>query len=233
MPNYQLLTSNEHKGLRVHPAVQNEPHFVQIVTSEFATAATSCPIMFTKDPATGNFFAGVVLSLRPGDPPIKDTIARGGFVPLSIQFNGFYIADQHIAIDRDNPRFSESDGELLFTDSDQPGDYLRQVQNALGRFHAGIEATNNFIRALMELKLVELVDMTLNFDSGERLLIDGLYTVTLDGLRELDDATVLQLFRAGHLELAYTVAGSLKQFGVLAHLRNQMTKNRSGTVAGP
>jgi len=231
MPNYQLLTSTEHKALRVQPAVDNEPHFAQIVTSEFASAATSCPVMFTKDPSTGQFFACAMLSLKPGEAALKDAVARGGFVPLSIQFNGFYISGQQIAIDRDNPRFSDVEGELLFTEADQPGDYLRRVQNALGRFHAGIEATNNLIRALVELRLVEQIDMTLNFDNGERLLINGLYTVTLDGLRSLDDATVLRLFRAGHLELAYIVAGSLKQFNVLAHLRNQRVKPGESKLA--
>jgi hypothetical protein len=223
MPNYQLLTSTEHKALRVQPGVLVEPHFVQVVASEFAAAATSCPIMFTKDPATGTFFAGVVLSLKPGEPAIKDVVSRGGFVPLSLQFNGFYISDQNIAIDRDNPRFSETEGELLFTDSQQPGDYLRQVQAALGKFNAGLQTTDAFIESLMKLKLIEPIDMTLNFDSGERLELQGLYTVSLDRLREIDDAAAIRLFRNGQLELAYVVAGSLKQFSVLAHLRNRRT----------
>lgn len=224
MPNYQLLTPTEHGSLRVLPAAQSEPHFAHIVVNEFSAAATSCPIMFTKDPSTGQFFAGAVLSLKPGESVIRDVVSRGGFVPLSLQFRGFYISDQHIAIDRDNPRFSETEGEPLFTESAQPAEYLREVQVALGKFHAGIEATNALIRSLMEFKLIEPIDMKLNFDNGERLSIDGVYTVTLDGLRKLDDATLIRLFRSGELELAYMVAGSLNQFSVLAHLRNLRTK---------
>ena len=221
MPNYQLLNVQEHQKLRVRPPTQFEPHFVQIVVGEFSVAATSSPIMFTKDPATGSFFAGAVLSLKPGEPPLKDATERGGFTPFAQQFNGFFISDQNIAIDRDNPRFSETEGELLFTDSQQPGDYLRQVQSSLGKFHAGLQATTALIQLLTELKLIEPVDMTLSFDNGERLELQGLYTVSLDSLREIDDAAALRMFRSGQLELADTVAASLKQFGFLAHLRNR------------
>ena len=70
-------------------------------------------------------------------------------------------------------------------------------------------------------KLIEPIDVSLNFDDGERLTLQGLYTVSLDRLRDLDDAAALGLFRAGHLQLAYTMAASLKQIGRLAHIRNR------------
>jgi hypothetical protein len=63
--------------------------------------------------------------------------------------------------------------------------------------------------------------VSLSFDDGERLRLEGLYTVSRDALRELDDVHVLRLFRSGHLQLAYTIAGSINQLAVLAHLRNR------------
>jgi len=48
--------------------------------------------------------------------------------------------------------------------------------------------------------------------------------VSLDRLRDVDDAAALRLFRAGHLQLAYTMAGSLKQVPRLARLRNQRAR---------
>jgi len=224
MARFELLNPNAHSKLRLLPPPDTGAHFTQIVSSEFTTAATSCPIMLTKDPETGNFFAGVVLSLKPGEAPLKSVEERGGFQPLSLQCNGFYISDEHIAVDLDNPRFSEAEGDLLFTETQQPADSLRQVQVALGKFQTGIETTKAFIAALTEHKLIEAIDMSLNFDSGERIALKNLYTVSMDKLHELEDGAIIQLFRAGHLELAYTVAASLKQFGVLAHLRNQHVK---------
>ena len=184
-------------------------------------AATSCPIMLTKDPETGAFLIIAVLSLKPGESPLKSIKERGGFTPLALQCYGFYTTDEHIAIDRDNPRFSETEGEPLFTASLQPDDCLRQVQIGLGRLQAGDEATAVFVQSLMELKLIEPIDMSLKFDDGEHLTLKGLYTVGVDALREIEDAAAVRLFRAGHLELVYLMATSLKQFEVLAQLRNQ------------
>jgi len=221
MAVYELLSPKIHSNLRLDSLKEKTPHFTQIVTSEFAAAAACCPIMFTKEPDTGNFFAGVVLSLKPDEPELKSLEERGGFNPLSLLCRGFYISEEHIVIDRDNSRFNGNDGELLFTESLQPADCLRQIQNALGKFHFGVEATTRFINELVELQLIEPIEMSLSFDNGERLTLQGLFTVSLDALRDIDDVTALKMFRSGHLELAYLVAASLKQFPVLAHLRNQ------------
>ena len=72
----------------------------------------------------------------------------------------------------------------------------------------------------MDLKLVEPIDISLSFDDGQKLSLQGLYTIGLDGLSELDDPTVVSLFRAGHLQLAYTVALSARQLPVMAARHN-------------
>lgn len=221
MPRFELLSPKQHAGLKLNPKNEVTPHFTPVVTSEFLMAAACCPIMLTKEVETGNFYAGVVLSLKPDEQVLKTIAERGGYNPLSLLCNGFYVSDDHIVIDRDNPRFSESEGNLLFTESLQPADNLRKIQSALGKYHAGISATQTFIQALSELKLIEPIDMTLGFDTGERLTLQGLYTVSFDGLRELDDASALKLYRTGYLELAYMLAASRQQFNVLAHLRNR------------
>jgi hypothetical protein len=53
------------------------------------------------------------------------------------------------------------------------------------------------------------------------MTLQGLYTVSLDRLRDLDDPTVVRLFREGHLQLAYTMTGSLRHVGRLAGLRQR------------
>jgi hypothetical protein len=220
LASFELLTANQHQHLRLIIDCDT-PHFAPIVVSEFSEAASSSPIMLAKDPETGDFFSGVVLSMKPGEPTLKSVQERGGFNPLSLQCRGFYISDQHIVIDKDNPRFSSTEGEPLFTATLQPADYLRNVQNALGKLHAGQESTQAFIKAMMSARLIEPVDLTFDFDKGERLFLKNLYTISVDSLNQLDDAKVVEFFRSGYLQLAYLVAGSLKQFNSLAYLRNQ------------
>jgi hypothetical protein len=71
-----------------------------------------------------------------------------------------------------------------------------------------------------------MIEISLKFENGERLTLQGLYTVSLDRLRDLDDVAALQLFRAGHLQLAYTMAASLKHIPRLAQLREQQQATR-------
>ncbi len=226
MARFELLSPEQHQDLRLITQ-SNTPHFTPVVSSEFFDAASSLPIMLTKNAETGEFFTGVVLSMKSGEPPIKNLAQRGGFIPLSLQCNGFYISDQQIAIDRDNPRFSNTEGEALFTASRQPAECLRKVQHALGKLHIGQEQTQAFIKAMTENQLIEPVDLNFSFDGGEKLSLKGLYSISLDSLHQLDDAKVLEFFRSGYMQLAYLVAGSLKQFNSLAHMRNQALLNQT------
>ncbi|HET7811780.1 MAG TPA: SapC family protein [Steroidobacteraceae bacterium] len=225
MPTIELLDARAHGHLKLRPLAGETPHFVQIFPAEFAAAAACCPILFTKDTNTGAFFAGAVFGFRPGENLLGSVEDRGGFNPLILQREGFFISDQNIAIDREHARFSETEGEPLFDGAEQPADGLRAIQRILGSIHQGLEQARVFIAALSELKLIESIDISLGFDGGERLTLQGLYTVSLDRLRDLDDAAALRLFRAGHLQLAYTMTGSLKQMPRLARLRNQRARS--------
>jgi hypothetical protein len=221
VPNIELLSPQTHARLRIRPAGADTPHFVQVLVSEFAAAAACCPILFTKEAATGGFYAGAMFGFKAGENLLGSADDRGGFHPLMLQREGFFMAERHIAIDRDHGRFSELDGEPLFDEGQGPGNSLRAIQRALGEIHAGLEPTKRFIEALVELKLIEPIDISLKFEDGERLTLQGLYTVSLDQLRDLDDAAVLRLFRAGHLQLAYITASSLKQIPRLVRLRER------------
>lgn len=221
MANHELLSPQSHAHLRLLPRQGAEPHFVQIVPSEFVAAALAGPILFSKDPGTGEFYAGVALGLKPGEDVLRSKEDRGGFEPLSLQRDGFFISGERIAIDPANPRFSATEGEPLFDSAQLPNTPLRRIQRILMQLREGVEQTAALVGDLMALRLIEPIDISLNFDDGERLALEGLYTVSRDALRDLADADVLRLFRTGHLQLAYTMANSLNQLSVLAHLRNR------------
>jgi hypothetical protein len=221
MSSLERLNPQDHGRIRLRPWTGPEPHFVQIVPVEFAAAAACCPILFSKDSSSGALYPGAMLGLKPGEGPLKDVVDRGGFEPLNLQREGFFISGEHIAIDRSNPRFSDSEGEPLFDEAQQPSVSLRRIQRVLRQLHEGTAQTDAFIRNLMELKIVEPIDVSLSFDNGERLTLQGLYTVSRDALRDVGDADVVRMFRSGHLQLALTMAESLNQLRILAQLRNR------------
>lgn len=212
------LNSETHRDLTVGPPVRDGRNFVQIVASEFAAAASTCPILFSKSPETGQFYAGAMFGFRPEEPPLAPDDA---FVPLDVERQAFFIAGEYLAIDPDHPRFTAKDGQQLFDGEGQPGDRLRRIQRALAQLQLGVEPTDAFIRALLDLKLIEPIDISLRFDDGETLQLQGLYTVARDSLQDLADAEALKLFRDGHLQLAHTMLASLEHIPLMASRRNK------------
>jgi hypothetical protein len=211
------LNPDDHRDLAVRPIPSETRRFAEIVVSEFAAAAVCCPIFFTKSAETGRFYSGALFGFAEGSP-LTGNEADGidPFVSLDRKRTGFYIAGDHIAIDETCPRFSRREGEPLFQSDGSPAPALRAIQAVLTQLHTGKIETEAFIEAMMDLGLIEPIDVSLSFDDGQKLSLQGLYTIGLDGLSDLDDATVVSLFRTGHLQLAYTVALSARQLPAMA-----------------
>ncbi|MGK6321971.1 SapC family protein [Sphingomonas sp. DT-51] len=224
MASWELLASERHAALTMRRAEAAGRHFVQVVPGEFAKLATCCPIVLTKHPETGRFYAGALLGFLPGENLAGDL---DGVMPLDLEREGFFIVDADIAVDLEQPRFAaanmaaESERLALFDGDGAPSAHLRRVQRALGLLHAGLQESEALVQALLDARLVEPIDVSLSFDDGERLRLEGLYTVSRDALAELDDATALRLFRAGQLHHAHTLIDSLQQIARLAHRRNE------------
>lgn len=214
------LNPEEHGAVMVRPVSGETRRFVEIVAAEFAAAAACCPVLFVKSADTGGFYAGAMFGFSEGAPLITEPGQSDPFVPLDRKRAGFFISGDHIAIDPDHDRFSTTEGEPLFHGDGSPAPALRAIQAVLTQLHRGKAETDAFIERMLALKLIEPIHVSLSFDDGEKLVLQGLYTIGLDGLAELDDATVLELFRAGHLQLAYTVALSARQIPVLASRHN-------------
>lgn len=218
----EILNSAVHKDLRmrIDPG-GGHPHFVMIVISEFPAASTVCPIFLAKDATTGAFYAAALFGFQPGEMLVE--LTSGGtaaFHPLDLQRQGFYTAEDNIAVDPLHPRFGAGAEIALFEADGTPSNALRKVQRTIGQLAGGVKATESFIQELLGLDLIEPVDISLEFDDGESLSLEGLYTVSRDNMNELGDDQIVALFRRGYLQAALTMANSLNQVSVLARRRN-------------
>lgn len=218
----EILNNVAHRGLRIRPDLgEPHPHFTPIVMNEFPAAASACPIFFAKDPATGEFYVAALFGFEPGELLVEGAQAsRSLFQPLDLQRRGFFTAEENIAIDTAHPRFGPGASLALFEDDGAPSGILRKIQRALGELTAGIDATRAFIKELLRLKLIEPIDASLKFDDGKNLTLEGLYTVSRDGLNDLADDEVLGLYRKSYLQAAMCMTFSLNQIAVLAQRRN-------------
>ena len=221
MAALEYLNQGAHGEVRVQRTTGLGRHFAQVVPSEFGRIAARCPILFTKHAETGAFYAGALFGFSQGE----NLLASGagdldGAVPFDWEREGFFIVGDDLAIDREHMRFRQPDGATLFDGGGQPSTALRKVQRALAALKVGLEESDAFVKALLELRLIESIDISLTFDDGQNVNLEGLYTIGRDGLADLDDAAIVSLFRSGHLQLAQIMIETLNQISLLARRRN-------------
>ena len=220
MPIWEMLSQAQHASLRVSRAHDGERQFAQIVADEFLQAASYYAIFFTKHPETGAFYAGVVMGLEPGRNLMAVRGALPDYRPADLERQGFYITDGQMVVDREHGVFAEPDGQLLFDMNGEAALPLKRIQQALHVLQTGIPETDALIERFLALRLLEPSDVTMNFDDGQRLTLEGLYTISLDVLHALPDDVVLDLFRRGDLQLAYAQSGSIRHLRTLGRIRN-------------
>ncbi|WP_448664208.1 SapC family protein [Sphingomonas sp. CJ20] len=223
MQQLEILNTEVHRAvqMRIDSGVAH-PHFVMITVGEFPAAASSCPIFFAKSPVNGEFYAGAMFGFQPGETLVDGAAqGRAAFQPLDLQRQGFFMVEDNLAIDPAHPRFAAGAAVALFEADGTPSNALRKVQRTMAQLSVGVDATRSFIQALLRLNLIEPVDISLQFDDGAALTLEGLYTVSRDALNDLDDSDVVALFRSGYLEAVICMSYSLNQVSVLARRRNE------------
>ncbi|WP_088185064.1 SapC family protein [Sphingobium sp. Z007] len=221
MASLELVNSDTHATVRLRPANQGRVPFVRVVLSEFPAAAVACPLLLSKRLDTGAFYVGALIGFKPGECLIDSPDGRPAFSSLEGAREGFFAIDDSIALDRAHDRFASVDGESLFDGEGLPTAPLKAAHAALGRLMASEAATDAFIAKLLSYRLIEPIDVSLTFDDGKKIQLEGLYTVSLDALGELDDAAVLDLLRAGYMQCAYAMVTSLQHITLMARRRNE------------
>ncbi|MBW4050533.1 MAG: SapC family protein [Proteobacteria bacterium] len=223
----QIVPLNKvtHKSLKVDArasaAYGDNQRFTHVIVSEFPELLVHYPILFAKDRETGEFHCGAMLGFEDGENLFLEEWRDLKFYrPLGLQRVPFYAHGPEVAIDLDHPRVGVEDGKPLFTEQGQPTRYLQSIIWAFQDLKPGIEVTRHFITRLLELKLIEPVEIEVEFDDGKIINCEGLYTVNQETLSALPDAAAVELFRRGYLRLCHYMISSLKQVPVMARKRN-------------
>jgi len=235
MANIAILNNTLHRSVRVQAGASarygDNQRFVPVIIGEFPHLAAHYPILLTKDQNTGAFFAGAVLGFDENENLFLNERGMETYRPLNLQRGPFYTAGNEVAIDLDSPRI-DSSGKPLFTEAGEPTQYLQSIMALFRDLKPGLEMTKSFVETLSSLKLIEPIDIDLAFDDGSKRKLTGLYTVNQEALRILPDATIIDLFRKGYLQLIYLMIASLKQVPVLAHRKNNALLKSSALLAG-
>jgi len=223
------LSRSEHSGLRIRAervtASAANQHLIPIVVSEFRKAAIEYPIVFAKHPETGRFAPYVLNGLG-----VEENLFWSGteldvaYVPLNVRRQPFYVGmNNALCIDLDHPCIDPTGQKTIVNPDGSDSAYLKEILTILGELVSAKEATEQFIAAALALDLLAPIRLDIVLDEEKPLQLQGLYGVDEDRFRQLGEREVAQLWKAGYLDLIYSLLIASGQVFKLIRLRNQRT----------
>ena len=226
MDNLDILSFEKHGELKVdaRPAEAYGDHVNRALAfaTEFDELHKEFPIVFHKDPATGEFQAHVILGFDKNENLfLGDGVWLSDYVPAALARGPFIIGvhnqdgddDEHkeslILVDTDNPRVGVEGGEPVFLPDGGNTAYLESVIRALQVIDRGADFEKTLSSSLESMNLLEPVSIDLTLSNIEQVNLRGYYTINTATLAELDGTSLERLHKSGVLRLVYFALSSL------------------------
>jgi len=235
MSQYQILNRERHRRLRVRTgygaALGDAVMCVMTYPMEFRDIQGCYPILFTKDPNTGGFFAAAVLGLEAGQNLfLQGDCWDATYVPAMVQRQPFLIATGGegddkppvVSLDLDHPRVSQDEGEALFDDEGAPSEFLNQKIGLLDKLHRGLQHGGAFIDTLLQHQLLVQITLDLAFSDGGKKTLQGFYCIAEERLYQLKGDVLESLNQAGYLQPVFMAVASLSRVRDLIDRRNRL-----------
>ena len=235
------LNRSEHKDLRLK-GVPNlkfamKTHSVPLTGAEFAIAARDLLIVFAgNDPAETGPIA--LLGLRQDENLFVDAEGHweeGTYIPAFVRRYPFVLAEKPVAADGTPPGdeltvfldeqyegFGKTEGERLFKDDGTDSELLTNAVKFLGEFQQNVGRTRWFMEQLVKHDLLEPRNVRLQKEGkdgaqGHSINLNGLYVVSEEKMRALDEKTTVEFAREGVFGWIYAHLLSLSNVDRLAH----------------
>lgn len=241
MANIELLNHRQHGDLCVNSEnLSQMGHRVgsaMVLVNEFEKVQREYPIFFRKDPETGQFYASALLGFSQeenlfidndnwGADHIPLVLAKGPFITgfQDQEEDGAVVKKKVIYIDMDHPAVCRGNGEKIFFEDGSGSDYLRNITNTLMQINEGIDVSKAMFQTFAKYNLIEPVNIDVELDNGEKINMNGLYTVNEETVKSLDADTLHDLNQLGYLHKAFSVLNSLENFRHLVKRKNKIIK---------
>ncbi|SDZ94645.1 SapC family protein [Microbulbifer marinus] len=227
--NIVALDSNEHRELRIRPGFEFEhlagQQLVPLAASELISAANSFPTIFVKDGATGDYRCAGMLGVEEGENVVfTNGQGNSAYIPLDIRRYPFYIAgngdtgEMTLCINELSKKFSRDFGQPLFDEDGNPSQVVNSMKKLLSE-HARNEAeTRVFVEFLDSKNLLEQRELMFKVDGKDRK-ISGIFCVSEQAVRDLDEASVLEMHQRNYFGAVYAHLVSLGQVRRILELK--------------
>jgi hypothetical protein len=228
MQNTELLNNITHKDLRIitHRGAQWGDAVMSCLATpdEFRSLQAHYPIVFQKS-EEGQFQPLALLGLQDGQNLYLGTDTwTTQYIPLAMQREPFLIgvADDELRmlVDMTNPRISQgADGEAVFLPQGGNTDFLEHANSVLKALHEGLQATPDFVQALLAHDLLEPFVLDVERPDGTHGQLVGMYAIHEERLAALNSKAIALLHEADYLQPIYMAIASMSNFATLIRLQ--------------
>lgn len=196
--NIEIINKIEHKDYYVKEVENflfakdyiNAP----ITVTEFFLACKDYPIVFAKDDVTKDWIASVMFGIKDSKNLYLDEKAQWieeHYIPAFFRRYPFVFANQKnngeliLAIDSDFlTKEKKEENKKLF--NEEKSDYLNKVINFLSQYQRDMKITNQFIKELDELGILEERTMSFTSKTNEKVNLGGFFIVNEEKLKKLE-----------------------------------------------
>jgi SapC len=227
MQKLELLNNVTHKDLRVitrrgeqwGDAVMSCP----ATPDEFRGLQAHYPIVFQQN-AEGQFQPLALLGLQDGQNLFLGADDwTAAYVPLAMQRAPFVIGvaedELRMLVDMASPRISPgADGEAVFLPQGGNSEFLERANSVLKALHEGLQATPEFVQALVAHDLLEPFVLDVERPDGTHGRLVGLHMINEERLAALDAKTIGLLHQADYLQPIYMALASMSNLHALIKL---------------
>ena len=234
MSRYEILNREKHRQLRIRTgfgaALGDAVMYVMTYPMEFRDIQSCYPILFTKDPNTGGFFAAAILGLEADQNLfLQDNGWDASYIPAMVQRQPFLIATGEegdnqtpvASLDLDHPRVSQDEGEALFDIEGASTEFLDQKIALLDQLHRGLKHNSGFINTLLQHELLEQMTLDIAFNDGDKKSLQGFYCIAEERLYRLEGDVLESLNQAGYLQPVFMAVASLSRMRDIIERQNR------------
>lgn len=238
------LNRSAHKDLRLKPVPSLKfaanVHSVPLTGVEFPAAARDVPILFAgADMKDAGPMA--LLGLRQNENLFVDADghwAPNTYVPAFIRRYPFILAEKPegqegddftVFLDEAYEGFNTEQGERLFKDDGADTEMLTNAVNFLGEFQQHVARTHWFMDQLRKYDLLEPRNIRLEKD-GKTINLNGLFVVSEEKLRQLDEKVAHEFLKEGVLGWIYAHLLSLANIDRVSLRLNEREQTEAGSA---
>lgn len=240
-----MLDSSAHRDLKVARTTDDWSvalgvNAIAVAALEFADAAVDFPIVFVKvsnAQSEPELMPVAVFGLTAGENLyVQGTSWRARYVPALLRMYPFGIAglqDERvlIAIDEDWAGWSRTEGEGVFDDAGQPSARTRQLADEIGKIAGELQRGPALGKLLADAGLLMDTRFEATTPEGEKITVDGFFSVDANKLAELDDAKALEFFRNGAMSLIHAHQISMRNMSRLVQWRIEQRQAGQGAAS--